>query len=60
MDRIQVAANSYLCFPTAPRKKQGIEKQTDDMDVSQIFPFVLWVSPPQPLNINRALLTSPV
>ena len=40
IDRIQAAANSYLCFPTAPRKKQGIEKQTDDMDRSQIFPFV--------------------
>ena len=40
IDRIQVAANSYLCFPTAPREKQGIEKQTDDMDRSQLFPFV--------------------
>ena len=27
IDRIQVVAYSYLCFPTAPRKKQGIEKQ---------------------------------
>ena len=26
IDRIQVVAYSYLCFPTAPRKKQGIEK----------------------------------
>ena len=40
IDIVQVAANSYLCFPTVPRKKQGIEKQTDDMGVSQIFPFV--------------------
>ena len=41
IDRIQVKAISYLCFPTAPRKKkQGIEKQTDDMDRNQIFPFV--------------------
>ena len=40
IDIVQVAANSYLCFPTVSRKKQGIEKQTDDMGVSQIFPFV--------------------
>ena len=40
IDRIQVAANSYLCFPTAPRKKQVIEKKTDDMERSQIFPLV--------------------
>ena len=40
IDIIQVAANSYLCFPIAPRKKQGIEKQIDDMDVNQIFPFL--------------------
>ena len=35
--RIQVAANSYLCFPTAPRKKHGIEKQTDDMEGVKYF-----------------------
>ena len=61
IDRIQVAANYYLFFPTAPRKKQEIEKETDDMDKSQIFPFVKWISPSQPLNTSSAsLLTSPV
>ena len=35
-DRIQVAANSYLCFPTAPEKERK-EKKTNDVDVGQNF-----------------------
>ena len=35
-DSIQVAANSYLCFPTAPEKERK-EKKTNDVDVGQNF-----------------------
>ena len=31
---IQVAANSYLCFPTATEKERK-EKKTNDVDVGQ-------------------------
>ena len=34
MDTIQVAANSYLCFPTATEKERK-EKKTNDVDVGQ-------------------------
>ena len=34
IDTIQVAANSYLCFPTAPEKERK-EKKTIDVDVGQ-------------------------
>ena len=34
IDTIQVAANSYLCFPTATEKEQK-EKKTNDVDVGQ-------------------------
>ena len=33
-DTIQVAANSYLCFPTAPEKEQK-EKKTNDVDMGK-------------------------
>ena len=33
-DRIQVAANSYLCFPTAPEKERK-DKKTSDVDVGK-------------------------
>ena len=34
IDTIQVAANSYLCFPTATEKERK-EKKTNDVDVGQ-------------------------
>ena len=34
IDIIQVAANSYLCFPTATEKERK-EKKTNDVDVGQ-------------------------
>ena len=34
-DRIRVAANSYLCFPTAPEKERKEKKKTNDVDVGQ-------------------------
>ena len=36
IDAIQVAANSYLCFPTAPEKERK-EKKTNDVNVGQNF-----------------------
>ena len=38
IDKIQLAANSYLSFPTAP-KKDWKEKKTNDADVGQNFAF---------------------
>ena len=35
IDAIQVAANSYLCFPTAPEKERKEKKKTNDVDVGQ-------------------------
>ena len=35
-DNIQVAANSYLCFPTATEKGRK-EKKTNDVDMGQNF-----------------------
>ena len=37
--QIQVEANSYLCFPTAPEKRR--DKQTHDMNMCQLFLFCL-------------------
>ena len=37
IDAIQVAANSYLCFPTAPEKERKEKKKTNDVDVGQDF-----------------------
>ena len=34
IDKIQVAANSYLCFPPVPEKEQK-EKKTYDVDMGQ-------------------------
>ena len=34
IERIQVAANSYLCFPTAPEKERK-EKVTNNVDMGQ-------------------------
>ena len=34
IDTIQVEANSYLCFPTAPEKERK-GKKTNDVDVGQ-------------------------
>ena len=34
IDTIQLAENSYLCFPTAPEKERK-EKKTSDVDVGQ-------------------------
>ena len=34
IDTIQLAANSYLCFPTASEKERK-EKKTNDVDVGQ-------------------------
>ena len=34
IDTNQVAANSYLCFPTAPEKERK-DKKTSDVDVGQ-------------------------
>ena len=34
IDTIQVAANSYLCFPTAPEKERK-EKKNSDVDVGK-------------------------
>ena len=34
IDTIQVAANSYLCFPTATEKERK-EKKANDVDVGQ-------------------------
>ena len=34
IDKIQVAANSYLCFPPEPEKERK-EKKTNDVDMSQ-------------------------
>ena len=36
IDIIQLAANSYLCFPTASEKERK-EKKTNDVDVGQIL-----------------------
>ena len=34
IDTIQLAENSYLCFPTAPEKERK-ERKTNDVDVGQ-------------------------
>ena len=34
IDTIQLAENSYLCFPTAPEKERK-GKKTNDVDVGQ-------------------------
>ena len=34
INTIQLAANSYLCFPTAPEKERK-DKKTSDVDVGQ-------------------------
>ena len=36
IDTIQVAANSYLCFPTAPGKERK-EKEANDVNMGQDF-----------------------
>ena len=38
IDKIQVAANSYLCFPPVS-EKEGKEKKKNDVDMSQNLLF---------------------
>ena len=38
IDTIQLAANSYLCFPTAPEKERK-EKKINDVKVGQNLLF---------------------
>ena len=54
IDTIQLAANSYLCFPTAPEKERK-EKKTNDVDVGQNFCLKMNLAD-KPSNIEYDIL----
>ena len=56
IDAIQMAANSYLCFPTAPEKGQKEKRQTMWMWVKICFCIKMNLSA-KPSNIDYDLLT---
>ena len=55
IDTIQLAENSYLCFPTAPEKERK-EKKTNDVDVGQNFCLKMNL-PAKPSNIDNDFFT---
>ena len=61
IDKIQVAVNSYLCFPTAP-EKEGKEKKDKWCGYESKFAFAqYWILQPNPLTyIMNFLPTFPV
>ena len=50
-DTIQLAENSYLCFPTAPEKERK-EKKTNDVDMVKIFFYIKMNLAAKPSNID--------
>ena len=55
IDTIQLAENSYLCFPTAPEKERK-EKKTNDVNVGQHFCLKMNLRA-KPSNIDNDFFT---
>ena len=56
IDKIQVEANSYLCFPPAPEKERK-EKKTNDVDVGKICFCLIMNLAAKPYNIDCEFFT---
>ena len=56
IDKIQVTANSYLCFPPVP-EKEGKKKKGNDVDTSQNLLCLILNLAAKPSNIYYKFFT---